>query len=132
METGFGDGLGSNADPSILPVVSAPTPRPPGSGGFIPAPFSMSFVRCHLAVCHWLTSCSAAEEACRTQTRVFGFACSLTSRLKLYHLQQVQIIRETNDISTYVAGNFSFLLKSLSPAIVRPKVNQFFPSCSLI
>lgn len=63
---------------------------------------------------------------------VFDCTCSLTNRKKLYHLQQVQIIRETNDISTYVAGNFSFLWQRLSPAIIRPKVSQLFPFCSLI
>jgi len=135
MEIGFGDGLGSSADPSVVPVVSAPAPRPPGSGGFIPAQFNMSFVRYRLAAHRWLQAdpsqgCLGSTQ--NTNSCVFDCTCSLTNRQKLYHLQQVQIIRETNDISTYVAGNFSFRWQRLSLAIVRPEVSQLFPFFSLI
>lgn len=50
METGFGDALRSSTDLSMVPVVPAPAPRRAGSGDFILALFSMSSVRCHLAM----------------------------------------------------------------------------------
>ena len=85
METGFGDGLGSIADPSMVPVVSVPGPRPPGSGGFIPALFSTSFVRCHLAMRRWLRADllqSWPGSVQNTNSCVFDCAFSLTNRKK--------------------------------------------------
>lgn len=86
METGFGDGLGSSADPSMVPVVSAPAPRPPGHGGFIPALSSMSFVRCRLAVCRWLWAdllqCCPGN-AQNANSCVLDCACSFSNRQKM-------------------------------------------------
>lgn len=131
METGSGDSFRSSTDPSMVPVVPAPAPRPAGSGDFILALFSTSSVRCHLAMRRWLRAellqcCLGSMQ--NTNSCVFDCTCSLTTRQKWYHLQQAQIIRETNDISTYVAGNFSFLWQRLSPAVDRPRKSQHFHS----